>query len=167
MLSVPAGDGMVEALATIHLRRDTDMTDDTGSVVGRIYAAWTARDLQSVLQNLADDMVFALHIPAEVMPLGGETRGKAAVAAALQGLFDSFDFLAYDVGPISTDGATATCENHFRYRHKGTGDVIDGRLRHRWQVESGRARRLDEWHDVPAVKAYFDRVALNLAAKSA
>jgi len=140
---------------------------DTKAVVELAYAAWKARDLPRIVELLSDDMVFALHIPAEVMPLGGETHGRAAVAAALQGLMDTYDFLAYDVGPVAVDGATATCENHFRYRHKKTGDVIDGRLRDRWQVASGKVVRLDEWHDVPAVKAYFQRVAMSLAAKPA
>jgi hypothetical protein len=46
-----------------------------------------------------------------------------------------------------------------------TRDVMDGRLRHQWQVETGKAQRLDEWHDIPAVSAYFQKVALNLAAQ--
>lgn len=39
------------------------MADDAKSVVENIHAAWKSRDLDRVLSLLADDMVFALHIP--------------------------------------------------------------------------------------------------------
>ncbi len=57
---------------------------DTKSGVELIYSAWKARDLSEVLSYLSDDMVFALHVPTKVLPIGGETQGKTAVAAALQ-----------------------------------------------------------------------------------
>jgi ketosteroid isomerase-like protein len=138
------------------------MPTDTLSTVEAIYAAWQARDLPATLALMADDMVFALHVPREVLPIGGETVGKAAVGVALQGLLDTYDFLAYEPGPIAVEGSSATGEVHFRYRQKATGDVIDSRLRHRWTIEAGKTRRLDEWHDLAVVTAYLTRVAANL-----
>ena len=143
------------------------MSTDTKVVVQQLYTAWKARDLPAVLSFVADEMVFALHIPTDVMPLGGETKGKTAVAAALQGLLDNYDFLTYEPGPVAAEGTKATCEVQFRYRQKATNEVIDSRLRHEWLVEAGKVQRLDEWHDLPKVKAYFDRVALRIASKSA
>ena len=120
-----------------------------------------------MLALVADDIVYALHIPAEVMPLGGETKGKTALAMALQGLLDNYDYLTYDPGPVSVDGAKASAEVHFRYREKATGEVIDSRLRHLWLVEAGKAKRLDEWHDLPKVTAFFERVALRIGSSGA
>jgi ketosteroid isomerase-like protein len=139
------------------------MPTDTLSVVEAVYAAWQARDLPGAMALMADDMVFALHVPREVLPIGGETVGKVAVGAALRGLLDAYDFLAYEPGPIAVEGSSATAQVHFIYRQKATGDVIDSRLRHRWSIEAGRARRLDEWHDLAAVTAFLTRVAANLA----
>jgi ketosteroid isomerase-like protein len=141
------------------------MSTDARSVVENLYAAWTARDLPRVLALCSDDMTFALHIPADVLPIGGETTGKAAVAAALQGLFDTYDFLAYEPGSISSEGATTTAVVHFRYRHKATGEIIDGQLRHAWLIEGGNVVRLDEWHDLNKVKAFLGRVAVLSAAR--
>jgi hypothetical protein len=41
--------------------------------------------------------------------------------------------------------------------------VIDSRLRHLWVVHGGKARRLDEWHEISVVKEFFGRLALRLA----
>ena len=143
------------------------MAADSKSVVEQLYTAWKSRDLAGVVPLMADDIVFALHIPANVIPMGGETKGKIAVTAALQALLDNYDFLAYEPGPITVTGAKAGAEVQFRYRQKGTDEVIDSQLRHEWLVEGGKVQRLDEWHDLPKVTAFFDRVALRLASKSA
>ena len=64
------------------------------------------------------------------------------------------------------DGSKATGEVRYRYRQKATGDIIDSRMRHQWTVEAGKARRLDEWHDVAAVTAFLNRVAARIASAS-
>lgn len=141
------------------------MAEDTKSVVERAYSAWRARDLANLLSLYSDDVVFALHIPADVMPIGGETRGKVAVGAALQGLIDGYDLLAYEPGVVHVNNAAANAEVHFRYRHRQTGDVIDSRMRHQWLVNDGKVQRLDEWHDLTTVREFVSRVTLRLAAR--
>ena len=142
------------------------MSNEAKSVVDRLYVAWKARDLQSVLALLSDDMVFALHVPANVLAVGGETKGKTAVAAALQTFLDTYDFLAYEPGLVTGDDTRANAEVHFRYRQRTTGEVIDSQLLHSWLVEAGKITRLDEWHDLPGVRAFFDRVAFRLASNA-
>lgn len=143
------------------------MPHDPQSIVEGLYASWKARDLTQVHALLSDDMVFVLHIPADVAPFGGEMRGKAAVTAALQGLLDTYDFVAYEPQSVSANGAQVNAEVRFRYRHKVTGELIDSRLRHSWVVEAAKIKRLDEWHDLPTVKTFFARVALRVADKTA
>jgi ketosteroid isomerase-like protein len=140
------------------------MSTDPKAVIEGAYAAWQARNLPALLALLADDMVFALHVPADVLPIGGETRGKTAVAAVLQGLLDGYDFLAYEPSPVIVDGARVESEVRFQYRQKATGEVIDSRLHHRWSIADGKVTRLEEWHDLPTVRAFFDRVALRVAS---
>jgi ketosteroid isomerase-like protein len=140
------------------------MSTDPKAVIEGAYAAWQARNLPALLALLADDMVFALHVPADVLPIGGETRGKTAVAAVLQGLLDGYDFLAYEPSPVIVDGARVESEVRFQYRQKATGEVIDSRLHHRWSTADGKVTRLEEWHDLPTVRAFFDRVALRVAS---
>ena len=48
-------------------------------VLRAVWAAWRARDIAGVLALAADDVVYAFHVPHEVLPFGGETVGKAAL----------------------------------------------------------------------------------------
>jgi ketosteroid isomerase-like protein len=142
------------------------MASDPKSLVERAYAAWQAGDLPALIALLADDMVFALHVPADVLPIGGETRGKAGVEGVLQGLLDGYEFLAYEPSPLTVDGARVESDVRFHYRQKATGEVIDSRLHHRWSTADGKVTRLEEWHDLPTVRAFFDRVALRVASNA-
>ena len=142
------------------------MSTDAKAVIEGAYAAWQARNLPALMPLLADDIVFALHVPADVLPIGGETRGKTAVAAVLQGLLDGYDFLAYDPSPLTVDGARVESDVRFQYRQNATGEVIASRLHHRWSTADGKVTRLEEWHDLPTVRAFFDRVALRVASNA-
>ncbi len=142
------------------------MSDEAKTVIGRLYAAWKARDLANVLAYLSDDVVFVLHVPATALPIGGETKGKAAVGAALHTLLDAYDFLSYEPGAVTGDDRRCKAEVHFRYRQKATGEVIDSRMLHSWVVEAGRITRLDEWHDLKSVQTFFDRVAFRQASST-
>ena len=46
------------------------------------------RDKAATLALLADDIVFALFVPQEVVPFGGETVGKASVSDRLQTILE-------------------------------------------------------------------------------
>ena len=73
----------------------------------------------------------------------------------LQGLLDGYDSPAYDPSPLTVDGARVESDVRFQYRQKATGEVIDSRLHHRWSTADGKVTRLEEWHDLPTVRAFF------------
>jgi hypothetical protein len=39
-------------------------------------------------------------------------------------------------------------------------------MRHTWTINAGKVARLDEWHDLEVVQAFFDRVARVAASAS-
>lgn len=134
------------------------MPDET-ELVKAIYAAWVARDLDTTVGFIDDDMTFALHIPAEVVPGGGEISGKANVAAALQGILDTYDFLSYVPSGIEQMAGSVRAVVTYRYRHKASGEEVENSMRHLWQFAGNKARRLDEWHEIEPLRAFAGRVA--------
>ena len=48
------------------------------TIVGEIYDAWRAQDLEWLASYLPDDFCHIIHIPQDIHPLGGTCRGKAA-----------------------------------------------------------------------------------------
>lgn len=129
------------------------------SIVEALYASWAVKDLPSVLACCTDDIVFAMHVPIEIMPFAGETRGKANLAPRLQMILDDFDFLVYRPLLISEDDAEFHAQVLYHFRHKATGHEIEGTMRHVGRIEGDKIARLDEFHDTPRVLAFFELLA--------
>lgn len=120
-----------------------------------LWRAWQKRDKSATLALLADDIVFALFVPQEVLPFGGETVGKASVSDRLQTILDQFDTLGYEGKLTRTQGDTVHGMVAYRFRHKIAGETIDGDMRHVIQVRDGRIVRIDEHHDIALVRAFM------------
>jgi ketosteroid isomerase-like protein len=128
-------------------------------VLEAMYASWAAKDLKAVLSCCADDIVFVMHLPTELMPFAGETQGKAAIIPRLQMILDGFDFIEYRPLFINDQDDAFHSQVRYRFRHKETGLEIEGTMRHVWRVEGDQIVRLEEFHDTPKVRAFFELLA--------
>jgi ketosteroid isomerase-like protein len=111
------------------------------------------------LATLADGVVFALFVPQEVLPFGGETRGKPSVSDRLQMILDQFDTLMYEGKVTRTQGKTVYGRVAYRFRHKVTGEAIDGCMRQVIEVCDGLIVQLSEYHDIELVRAFMRLVS--------
>ena len=136
---------------------------DPAETVRALWRAWQKRDKAATLALLADNIVFALFVPQEVLPFGGETVGKASVSDRLQTILDQFDTLSYEGKVKRTQGDTVHGMVAYRFRHKVTGESIDGVMRHVIQVRDGRIVKLDEHHDIALVRAFMRLVSHSAA----
>ena len=135
------------------------MRDRDYNVLEVLYAAWAAKDLDAVLSCFSDDVVFVVHAPVDVVPFAGETHGKADLVRRLQTILHTFDFLDYHPVHISDYGDTGHAQVHYHFRHKQTGHEIDGTLRHIWQTDGDEIVRLEEFHDIERMRAFFELLA--------
>ena len=131
---------------------------DTLCVVEGVYAAWATRDLAGTLADLADDCVYNLHVPTDVVPYGGSHHGKAAIAPCLEAILVDYGFLAYAVDGLSVDGEIARAQVVYYYRHTDSGQQIESRFRHVWRVVDGAVVSIDEYHDVAKLKVFLAMV---------
>ena len=134
------------------------MTTKTIAMLEAIYTAYREKRLADVLDHLASDFRFTLHLPPAAMPGAGAPQDKQRTEAMLQAFIDTYDFLAYDPGTILVEGEQATARPLIRYRHKATGEVIETRLAHLWVVRHGKAVELDEYLNVGRVQAFLAKV---------
>ena len=107
-----------------------------GNVLEAIYASWAAQDLEAVLSCFSDDLVIVIHAPADIVPWAGETRGKAQLEHRLRELLREFEF-----------------------RQLKTGHEMEGTLRHIWQADGDKIVRLEEFHDIERLRAFFQLLA--------
>jgi hypothetical protein len=132
---------------------------DPAEVVRAMWRAWQVRDKAATLATLADGIVLALYVPQEVLPFGGETRGKRSISDRLQMILDQFDTLMYEGKVTRTQGETVYGRVAYRFRHKVTGEAIDGGMRQVIEVCDGLIVQLSEYHDIELVRAFMRLVS--------
>jgi ketosteroid isomerase-like protein len=132
---------------------------EAADVVRGLWKAWQARDKAATLRFIADDVVYALFVPEEVLPFGGETVGKMAASDRLQTILDQFDTLQYGGRVTRTEGGTVYGKVGFQFRHKLTGEVIEGVMRQVIEVRDGLIVKLSEYHDVELIRAFMRLVS--------
>ena len=135
------------------------MPSGTPALLQVVYTAYREKRLADVLALFADDFRFTIHLPSGALPGAGVPHGKADTAKLLEGLIATYDFLAYEPGPIMVTGDQAAVRVRIRYRHKATGEVVETTLGHFWRVRDGKALQLDEYHDVQHVLSFLTKVA--------
>lgn len=132
---------------------------DTAAVLQAIYRAYREKRLADVLAYFADDFRYVVHLPEEAVAGGDKPRNKTEAQELLQRLMDTYDFLAFDPGPIIVTDHQASVQPQIRLRDKRTGKVLDSRIMHTWRLRDGKAAALDERHDVVKVQAFLKSIA--------
>jgi ketosteroid isomerase-like protein len=132
---------------------------DTATLLQAIYAAYRDKRLADLLSYLDEDFRYVIHLPEDAVPGGDKPRNKAETAELLQNLMDTYEFLAYDPGPIIATDDRATVQPKIRFRDMATDKVLETKLTHSWRVKNGKALELDERHDVEKIQAFLKGVA--------
>lgn len=132
----------------------------TETILGDIYDAWLAQDLEWLASYLPDDFSHTVYIPPEIHPLGGARRGKVAALERLAIVAHQFDFLRFDTSDLMIQKNRAGLEIPIHYRHKETGVQLETMIVNFWTFEDGWPVRLAEYHDVGRIQAF----SANLAA---
>lgn len=129
--------------------------DDTRTTVGKFTAAWIAGDIETAIQYVAEDAIYALYISDEVLPVGGETRGRSNIKAALHTMRDQFEYLLYRPYNLVVAGEKARFRVEHMYRHKKSGETLTGNFRIVALVKDGLIYRADEYHDRAMVESFM------------
>lgn len=124
------------------------------------YASWAAGDLEATMACFSDDIIFAIHLPADVVPFAGVSRGKGELRQQFQTILDLFDVLEYRPLWINAESGSFHSQVKLHYRHKATGLPYDGMMRHIWHIEEDKITRFEEFHDPERARAFFRLLAL-------
>jgi ketosteroid isomerase-like protein len=132
---------------------------EPADVVTAIWRAWGARDKAGTLALLSNSAVYALYVPQEVLPFGGVTLGRGSISDRLQTILDQFDTLNYQGSLSWAEQGQVHGQVRYHYRHKKTGNCIEGTMRHVVQVRDGLVDQIEEYHDVDRIRAFMRMVA--------
>lgn len=133
---------------------------DARTVVAECLKYWSVQDVECTLAFFAEDAVYTLNIDKEMVPLGGETRGREAIRAAFYGILADWDYIRYLPTILTADERTARVRVDFTYRHRKSGRDLTGSYRLTCVVENGRVTRVDEYQDRAFVEAFMAMAAM-------
>lgn len=132
---------------------------DAGDIVRNLWIDWAARDKTALLSRMADNAILAIYIPEDVLPFGGETVGKASISDRTQTILDQFHTVHYSGEIVKIEGDVVVGRVEYQFRHKITGEEIDGVMRHVIEVRDGLIVHLKEYHDIERIRAFMRLVA--------
>jgi len=123
------------------------------TILGDIYDAWRAQDLQWLASYLPDDFYHVMHIPVAVCAIGGPCEGKLHVLERWRSVVPQFDILRFDTSNLLINKNGAAAEITLQYRFKPSGEVLDTTKANFWAFEAGWPVKLTEYYDVAALQA--------------
>ncbi|KAB2941190.1 MAG: nuclear transport factor 2 family protein [Hyphomicrobium sp.] len=124
-------------------------------VVRQFNEAWAAGDIDGGMRLVADHAVYALYISGDLLPIGGETVGRVNIEAGLRQVRSDFEYLLFRPLDLKVKGDEVRYQVEFMYRHRRSGEVLNGRFRLIMRVENGLIVRADEYHDRAKVEAFL------------
>jgi hypothetical protein len=127
------------------------MSKAAGSILGDVYDAWRAQDLDWLASYLPDDFCHVMHVPAELYAMGGPCQGKQRVLDRWRIVVPQYEFLRFDTSTLMIDKDRGAVEISLQYRHRQTGALLDGTKANFWMFEAGWPVKLTEYYDVAAL----------------
>src|SRR5262245_60089443 len=126
------------------------MAKTVRAILGAIYDAWRAQNLDWLATYLTDDFCHVIHTPVDLHPLGRTRCGTKEAIERLRLIAEPFDFLEFD-----TNGRNqAAVEVPIHYRHRETGAPFESTKANFWTFEDGSPVKLTAYHDIARVQAF-------------
>ena len=143
-----------ESIAEFFLGRPP-RRDGTPAVADAYLNAWVAANAEGAANHLSVDAIYCRHISRDLIPSGGEARGREDIARALRGFWASFDPLLYKTAGPRWGPSSIRLLAAFIYRHRSSGEILDGRLRLVLTLQDATITRVDEYYDRARVEAFI------------
>lgn len=125
--------------------------------------AWAGQDLQGALDYVHDDIVYSMFIPQDVVPFGGETRGKAAMGDRMRTILEQFEMVRFEIIHFKSHGDIEHTRVAYAFRHRLADETIAGVMRLVTVIEDGLIYDLKEFHDVEKVRAFMRLISFKAA----
>ena len=125
------------------------------SVVASFFASWRVQDVELAVEHFHEDIVYELHVHTPEQPFSRMRRGKEACREGLFSILKDFDYLKYEPTINSINGNVVRAGVVFKYRHRATGEILEGTRRLVFELKDGLIIRIDGFHDARLVAAFM------------
>lgn len=129
------------------------------ALVQKMYAAFERGDVQTILDNLADDVVWSLQGPA-IIPYAGTKTGPAQVLGFFQALAGTQSEIKLTTEAFVAQGDQVATLGRYRATVKATGKKFDSPVGHFFTIRNGKVARFVDFGDTAAMAdAYASKSA--------
>jgi ketosteroid isomerase-like protein len=128
---------------------------DSRSVVASFLACWSVQDLEMAVAHAHPDVVYTIHNGRDASPLAGVYRGPEACRDLGYAMLAEFDYLAYEPAILAVEDHVVRAHVNFRYRHRATGNIIEGSRRLVFEIRDDLIHRLDSYEDTLRLEAFM------------
>ena len=113
------------------------MRSDPEGVVEAAIASFGLADFEATAAYLSPDVTYALYVDKDVLPYAGEIEGREDVLECFRQLAGILEILVYRARNLIAVDDIVRGQVEFSYRHRASGETIDGIMRFVAQVEGG------------------------------
>jgi ketosteroid isomerase-like protein len=113
-------------------------TNPNIEAVQRLYAAYGRADVESVLEELADDVDWAAEAAGDTVPRWGPHQGKAEVPRFFVEIGSNVDVTEFDVLSYMSAGDDVIATVHRSFTVKATGKTASMYMQHWWRFADAK-----------------------------
>lgn len=139
------------------------------AIVASWIACWAAEDVEMTLAHMHECVVYKVHTSV-VLPFGCEKCGHDALRDLMFTVLTDFDVLLYSPNYIRVSNEGVRANVGYIYRHRATGEVLEGTRRLLIQIRDGLIVRIDGYYDDRMVEAFMrltqHRIAMNQVVRA-
>lgn len=128
---------------------------DSKSVVASFFTYWKVQDLEMAVAHGHPELIYTIHNGRDASPLAGAYRGPDGCRDLGYAMLAEFDYLHYDPEIIGVEGNIVRAQVNFRYRHRKTGNIIEGSRRLVFEIKDELIYRLDSYEDTLRLEAFM------------
>ncbi len=129
------------------------------AVVEAFNRAWMAGDLEGALDHCTPDVVFMLHLDADIVEHAGCWVGRDEVRTALSLILKNFEFESYQPTLLGAEGEIVRQHVDWTGHHKSSGERMSLHFRHVIVVRKGLMFQVEEFHDAAKLRALMSLIS--------
>lgn len=116
--------------------------------------AYAHGDFELAASYFAEDCHYAIYVPTEPGPFGGVINGRAAIRERFERVAEEFDAIKYEAHILAARENRVRAQIFYVFRHRETGEKIDGVGRIEAVFEAGKIIDWRAYHDADRIQAF-------------
>lgn len=124
-------------------------------IIKGMYDAFSRGDIEAILNELADDVVWLSSPESKTIPAGGTYHGRAGVASFFQKVAASMEFDAFTPQRYIEQGDTVVALGTYSGRSKPLNKKFTSSWAMVFTLRGGKLVHFDEHYDTEAVAAAY------------